>query len=57
MNREIVFRRRRPEAVAELLTAAGLELRLRTVREPVDYPSLSEQTPQAYLLARRPLTE
>jgi protein tyrosine/serine phosphatase/SAM-dependent methyltransferase len=52
--RGVTFHRRRPEEVAGLLSAAGLELRLRVVREPTDYPSISEQVPQAYLLARRP---
>lgn len=52
--RGVTFHRRRLEAVAALLTAAGLELRLRVMREPTEYPSISEQVPQAYLLARRP---
>ncbi|MGK5519172.1 class I SAM-dependent DNA methyltransferase [Micromonospora sp. URMC 107] len=49
------FRRRRPERVAELLTEAGLDVRARFVREPETYPFHQERTPQAYLVARRPL--
>jgi SAM-dependent methyltransferase len=51
---DITFHRRRPEAVAALLAAAGLEPVLRTVREPAEYPGQVEQVPQAYLVARRP---
>ncbi len=46
------FQRRRPEAVAELLSAAGFALVSRTVREPDD--TLGEPTPQAALIARKP---
>jgi hypothetical protein len=52
--RDITFHRRRPEAVAALLTAAGLELVLQTVRQPAGTPGPAEQTPHAYLVARRP---
>jgi hypothetical protein len=50
VRKNISFRRRRPEAVAESLTAAGLEVVLQTVREP----GPGERSPQAYVLARRP---
>ncbi|MFI1922639.1 MULTISPECIES: class I SAM-dependent methyltransferase [unclassified Streptomyces] len=43
------FERRRPERMAELLTAAGFAVLWRTVREPV----LGESTPHAFLVARR----
>ncbi|MGV9556387.1 class I SAM-dependent DNA methyltransferase [Streptomyces sp. NPDC003401] len=44
------FHRRRPEAMAELLTDAGFSVRSRTVRAPE--PDLAEKVPQAYLIAR-----
>ncbi|MEU9505251.1 class I SAM-dependent methyltransferase [Micromonospora sp. NPDC048170] len=44
--------RRRPDRVAELLADAGLEVRVRLVREPETYLGRQEPTPQAYLLAR-----
>ncbi|MFG3034239.1 class I SAM-dependent DNA methyltransferase [Streptomyces sp. NPDC048253] len=44
------FERRRPERMAELLTAAGFAVLWHTVREPV----LGEATPHAFLIARRP---
>ncbi|MFH9860682.1 class I SAM-dependent DNA methyltransferase [Streptomyces sp. NPDC017202] len=44
------FHRRRPEAMAELLAAAGFSVRSRTVRAPE--PDLDEKVPQAYLIAR-----
>ncbi|MGK5738146.1 class I SAM-dependent DNA methyltransferase [Micromonospora sp. URMC 103] len=50
----LTSRRRRPEQVAALLTAAGFELRARLVREPEPYDGGIETTPQAYLLARKP---
>ncbi|MFD3499003.1 methyltransferase domain-containing protein [Streptomyces sp. NPDC058676] len=46
------FQRRRPEAIAELLSAAGFALVSRTVREPDE--ALGEPTPQASLIARKP---
>lgn len=46
------FQRRRPERMAELLAAAGFDVRVRTVREPE--PDRDESAPQAYLIARRP---
>ncbi|MFI6038764.1 class I SAM-dependent DNA methyltransferase [Streptomyces sp. NPDC051315] len=44
------FLRRRPERMAELLAAAGFDVRVRTVREPE--PDLGEGVPQACLVAR-----
>ncbi|MCF3147222.1 class I SAM-dependent DNA methyltransferase [Streptomyces platensis] len=46
------FRRRRPDRIAGLLTAAGLEVRTRMLREPDE--ELGESTPQAVLMARKP---
>jgi SAM-dependent methyltransferase len=46
------FRRRRPEAMADLLSAAGFALVSRTVREAD--ADLEETTPQAFLIARKP---
>ncbi|MGW2874042.1 class I SAM-dependent methyltransferase [Kitasatospora sp. NPDC001225] len=45
------FRRLRPEHVEELAREAGLPVTSRTVREPEG----DERTPQAYLLARKPV--
>ncbi|MFF7974561.1 methyltransferase domain-containing protein [Streptomyces sp. NPDC007905] len=47
------FHRRSPERMAELLTDAGFGLVSRTVREPAQH--LGEPTPQAFLLARKPV--
>lgn len=47
----LTFYRRRPDAVAEMLAAAGLKLHARLVREPDD--DGLESTPQAYLIARK----
>ncbi|MFJ9814137.1 class I SAM-dependent DNA methyltransferase [Streptomyces sp. NPDC101151] len=46
------FHRRRPERLAELLTAAGFTLGSRTVREPVEHRG--EPVPQAFLFAQKP---
>jgi SAM-dependent methyltransferase len=46
------FQRRRPDAIASLLSGAGLEPRTHLVREPDG----EERVPQAYLLARKPDT-
>ncbi|MFD0316617.1 class I SAM-dependent DNA methyltransferase [Streptomyces flavalbus] len=46
------FLRRRPEQVAELLSAAGFTLRTRAVREPEE--AFAETTPHAFLIARKP---
>ncbi|WP_327593895.1 class I SAM-dependent DNA methyltransferase [Streptomyces chartreusis] len=48
----LTFQRRRPEHIAELLTAAGFALVSRTVREPD--PALDETSQQAFLIARKP---
>ncbi|MFE7269332.1 class I SAM-dependent DNA methyltransferase [Streptomyces sp. NPDC057623] len=48
----LTFQRRRPEDMADLLTAAGFSLVSRTVREPD--PALDETSPQAFLIARKP---
>ena len=45
------FERRRPEAMAELLEAAGFRLRSRTVREAEE--ELGESAAQAFLIARK----
>ncbi|MEU3253684.1 class I SAM-dependent methyltransferase [Streptomyces sp. NPDC006997] len=45
------FLRRRPERMAELLTAAGFTLRTRAVREPEE--AFAETTPHAFLIARK----
>jgi len=50
----LVFHRRRPDHVAELLTWAGLSMRATILREPEDYRGGVEKTQQAYLLARKP---
>lgn len=47
----LTFYRRRPDAVAEMLTAAGLKLYAQLVRD-LDDDGL-ESTPQAYLVARK----
>ena len=48
------FHRRRPERMAELLSAAGLDAHARLVREPEGTGQFPESTPQAFLLARKP---
>ncbi|MFE5819525.1 class I SAM-dependent DNA methyltransferase [Streptomyces sp. NPDC056479] len=48
----LTFLRRRPEHIAELLTAAGFALLSRTVREPD--PALDETSAQAFLIVRKP---
>ena len=47
------FERRRPDAMAELLEAAGFALRSRTVREAEE--ELGESSAQAFLIARKPM--
>ncbi|WP_411149708.1 class I SAM-dependent methyltransferase [Streptomyces sp. A30] len=47
------FQRRRPEDIAELLSAAGFAPVARTVREPDE--TRGEPTPQASLIVRKPL--
>ncbi|MBD0842777.1 MULTISPECIES: class I SAM-dependent methyltransferase [unclassified Streptomyces] len=46
----VEFQRRRPDRIADLLAAAGLSVRARTVRETEG----TEASPQAFLIARRP---
>lgn len=46
---DLTFIRRRPEAVAQLLSTSGFRVYAETVRQPDD----AESTPQAYLIARR----
>ncbi|GAA2657169.1 class I SAM-dependent DNA methyltransferase [Nonomuraea recticatena] len=48
----LVFHRRQPDRVAELLAKAGLEVRASLVREPEE--GTVEKTPQGYLLVRKP---
>ena len=47
------FHPRQPDQVAELLRRAGLDVRLRVLREPDDGSEFPEKTQQAFLLARR----
>ncbi|AZQ36639.1 class I SAM-dependent methyltransferase [Streptomyces cyaneochromogenes] len=47
----LTFQRRRPEHIADLLTAAGFALVSRTVREPD--PALDEVSQQAFLIVRK----
>jgi SAM-dependent methyltransferase len=46
---------RRPEQVTALLDQAGLVVRARLTREPDDEGEFTERTPQAFLLARKPM--
>ncbi|MEV4623799.1 class I SAM-dependent methyltransferase [Asanoa sp. NPDC049573] len=46
---DLVFRRRRPDQMATLLSAAGFNLCARTIREP----EAEELTPHAFLVARK----
>jgi hypothetical protein len=48
------FHRRHPSTVADLLRAAGFTMRAELVRQPDEEGTFPEQTPQAYLLARKP---
>ncbi|QNE75753.1 methyltransferase domain-containing protein [Streptomyces finlayi] len=52
---ELDFRRRRPDRMAGLLTEAGLTMTARTVREADTGSAFPEKTPQAFLLARKPI--
>jgi SAM-dependent methyltransferase len=47
------FHHRRPAHMAQLLTAAGLSVRATLDRAPDESGDYAEDTPQAYLLARR----
>ncbi|MFE2291280.1 class I SAM-dependent methyltransferase [Streptomyces sp. NPDC059452] len=51
----LVFHRRQPERVAELLRAAGLEVRSVVWRERETDGPFPERTPQGFVLARRPI--
>jgi SAM-dependent methyltransferase len=51
----LVFHRRRPAAVTTLLAAAGSELRAELWRAADEAGEFPERTPQAYLLARKPI--
>lgn len=48
------FHRREPDRVADLLGRAGFAPVARTVREPDGYGVFPEQTPQGFVLARKP---
>ncbi|MFH8572367.1 class I SAM-dependent DNA methyltransferase [Streptomyces sp. NPDC017993] len=48
------FHRRQPDRIAELLVRAGLEVRVRMLREPEE--GTGESTPQACLMARKPVS-
>jgi SAM-dependent methyltransferase len=50
------FHHRRPELVAGLLGQAGLVVRARLQREPDEDGDFPERAPQAFVLARKPLT-
>ncbi|MFD3652435.1 class I SAM-dependent DNA methyltransferase [Streptomyces sp. NPDC058620] len=52
---DLDFRRRQPEWMARLLTGAGLTMMARTVREADTWSDFPEKTPQAFLLARKPI--
>jgi SAM-dependent methyltransferase len=47
---DLVFHRRRPERIAELLATAGTPVETRIIREARE----GERTPQAFLLAQKP---
>ncbi|WP_269858462.1 class I SAM-dependent DNA methyltransferase [Streptomyces sp. RPT161] len=49
------FHRRQPDHVAELLGQAGLTLRARLRRERDEEGEFPERTPQAFVLARKPV--
>jgi SAM-dependent methyltransferase len=49
------FHHRQPERVAGLLTQAGLVARARLLREPDEDGEFPERTPQAFVLARKPV--
>jgi SAM-dependent methyltransferase len=52
----LTFHRRPPDRVADLLSEAGLPVQLHLLRQPETYGDITERTPQAYLLSRRPPT-
>lgn len=47
------FHRRQPDQVAEVLSRAGLQVRARMLREPSEGGEFPENSPQAFLLARK----
>ncbi|WP_326701729.1 class I SAM-dependent methyltransferase [Streptomyces sp. NBC_01754] len=49
------FRRRDPERVGALLEDAGLEVRARMLRDVETEGAFPERTPQAFLIARKPV--
>ncbi|MFJ6612791.1 class I SAM-dependent methyltransferase [Streptomyces sp. NPDC091289] len=51
----LVFHRRQPERIAELLRAAGLEVVSRVWRERETDGPFPERAPQGFVLARRPI--
>ncbi|MET9290752.1 class I SAM-dependent methyltransferase [Streptomyces sp. NPDC003077] len=51
------FHRRQPEHIAELLGQAGFDVRARTLREPETEGPFPERTQQAFLMARKPMTD
>jgi SAM-dependent methyltransferase len=51
----LAFHRRQPDRVADLLTQAGLVVRARMLREPDDDGDFPEETPQGFVLARKPI--
>ncbi|MGW0158446.1 class I SAM-dependent DNA methyltransferase [Mycobacterium sp. NPDC003323] len=51
---DLLFHRRRPDTVADLLRDAGLPVHVRVTREPDD--DGVESTPQGYLIARKPIS-
>ncbi|PCG81687.1 SAM-dependent methyltransferase [Streptomyces sp. WZ.A104] len=55
MEISLVFHRRRPERVAELLRDAGLEVVSRVWRERETDGPFPERAPQGFVLARRPI--
>jgi SAM-dependent methyltransferase len=50
----LVFQHRQPGHVAGLLSQAGLAIRAQLQREPDEDGDFPEQTPQAFVLARKP---
>jgi ubiquinone/menaquinone biosynthesis C-methylase UbiE len=50
----LTFHHRQPDQLAEQLEAAGLKVRATLVRAPDEDGDYPEDTPQAYLLARKP---
>lgn len=53
----LTFHRRQPDHVATMLDEAGFAVDARLVREPDDHSDYPEDSPQAFLLARKPAVE